>query len=352
MSVFKNALKGGFSPFAWISALLGKDPTSGLSSLYNRFTGVGLTGAQNEANQFNAEQAQIQRDWETEMSNTAMQRQVTDMQKAGLNPALMYGGAGSSGASTPSGASASSVAPDSGLDPVSAIMDMALLKAQVENIKADTMEKQSNANRSDAEAERTRLLTPAELDNLIKDLDVKDIGISKHEASIAVDYANVALLETDLETRSQFNQIQLDLAELDKGLKEETRKEITQRVENLKREFAISFAIESEHKANAGKLSQETKNLLVENGILKENERTAKAEANIKEFEDNKKAVDRVFNNVATGAAVFRDAGIGVGAVVGGIFKGAVKGATEKTERTISKIYGADGSVISKTSIR
>lgn len=323
-----------------------------LGSIFNKYTGAGLTGAEEATNKFNAEQAQIQRDWETEMSNTAMQRQVSDMQKAGLNPALMYGGAGSSGASTPSGASASGVAPTSGFDPISAILDMALLKAQVENIKADTREKESNANRNDVEANRTEMLTQAELDNLIKDLDVKDWNISRQEASIDLDYANIALLDIDAETRSQFNQIQLDLAELDKDLKEETRKEITQRVENLKREFAISFAIESAHKASAGKLSQETKNLLVENGILKENERTAKAEANIKVFEDNKKAVDRVFNNVATGAAVFRDAGIGVGAVVGGIFKGAVKGATEKTERTISKIYGADGSVISKTSIR
>ena len=83
------------------------------TSLVNKYSGAGLTGAEREANAFTAEQAQIDRDWQTEMSNTAFQRQVADMQRAGVNPALMYGGAGASGASTPSGASASSVSPQS-----------------------------------------------------------------------------------------------------------------------------------------------------------------------------------------------------------------------------------------------
>lgn len=63
-----------------------------------------LTGATTQ-NNFNAKQAQIQRDWETEMSNTAYQRAVADMQAAGLNPAMLYQ-SGGQGASTPSGANA------------------------------------------------------------------------------------------------------------------------------------------------------------------------------------------------------------------------------------------------------
>lgn len=61
--------------------------------------------AQREANEFNAEQAQIQRDWSEAMSATAHQREVADLRAAGLNPVISAYG---SGASVGSGAAASS----------------------------------------------------------------------------------------------------------------------------------------------------------------------------------------------------------------------------------------------------
>lgn len=61
---------------------------------------------------FNAEQAQLQRDFEESMSSTAYQRSVADMKAAGINPILA---ASNGGAGTPVGAVATGEAAHSSL---------------------------------------------------------------------------------------------------------------------------------------------------------------------------------------------------------------------------------------------
>lgn len=108
-------------------------------------TGSGLTTAQIEQNNWNAEQAQEAYNRELEADSTKFQRQTSDMQAAGLNPALMYGdsvsGAGSVSGMQASGAGAG--LPSGGL--IDTIINVAfakqrmeLMKAEQRNIDADT----------------------------------------------------------------------------------------------------------------------------------------------------------------------------------------------------------------------
>lgn len=81
-------------------------PIGGLGDVLGRFFN-NASGA-TQQNIFNASQAQIQRDHELYMSNTAYQRAVKDMKAAGLNPASLSQGSATPASSSSSGAASAS----------------------------------------------------------------------------------------------------------------------------------------------------------------------------------------------------------------------------------------------------
>lgn len=198
-TIVGNIFRGVAKPFKKFGNWLGQ--------VANKASGEHLTGAEQEANAFSAQQAQLARDYETQMSNTSYQRGVADMQAAGVNPALMYG-QGAAGASTPSSPSPSSVSPEPS-DPfgmLGMIMQLRTMKADIEaknldndirreeikNKHADTAIKEHTLPKLDAETNKVvqetenlrESLRGIKADNELKETAVKWAD-REHEAALA-----------------------------------------------------------------------------------------------------------------------------------------------------------------------
>lgn len=181
-------------------------------SLKRSVTQSGLTGAQQEANAFTADEAQKQRDFEAEMSNTAFQRQVADMRAAGVNPAMAMKGAG---ASTPSGAAGSSVSPSGGMS-MSDLMQGLLLPLQRKLINAQAQNARDTGEAALINAKANAGRLPIEKEG--NEIKKSGVGVQKYEA----------------ETRRMLAELEKRKTDIYEGMTEEQKKEISERAALLK----------------------------------------------------------------------------------------------------------------------
>lgn len=189
-----------------------------------------------EQNRFNASEAEKQRQYEAEMSNTAYQRAYEDMSKAGLNPNLA-GGQG--GASTPSGSAASSagVAQFDLAGAMNANANAATIRAQIENMNADTTLKGKQSGKTEAEMESTQI------DNLYKE-ELKKLEIltqqannEKVKAETEKTYKEIHRMEKDLRRMDE----EIEILKIEGKIKEAKMKTITRN----RRAYAILEMAES-----------------------------------------------------------------------------------------------------------
>lgn len=172
-----------------------------LSSLTARLTGAHLTGAEREANEFTAQQAQINRNFQSAEADLARQwqeeqylkynspaAQMQQFRDAGINPIMVAGGnmpAASTSTAAPSGSAGSSVSPSAPIDLLSGVLSALRFKAEIDNIKADTHQKETGAKKQETETEW--------MDKL------NNVALNKGNAEIGQINANINLINEQIQ---------------------------------------------------------------------------------------------------------------------------------------------------------
>ena len=211
------------------------------SSLQKGLVNNHMSGAEREAFNLSAQEAQKARDWNLQMDNTKYQRQVTDMQNAGINPALAMNGGVSTQATSNVTANASTQQA-----PMMSVADLATTAAALKSAKAeqDFKKAQEDNYREDERGKRIRndVDEITLLDTRLSELRESQLRGNKTEEEIKEIQKNVEVLEARRQQIIKETTLSQDQHEIYELTKQEMRIKLEFLPEQIRAGLAIDWA--------------------------------------------------------------------------------------------------------------
>lgn len=209
------------------------------TSIANRITQAHQTGAEIEAQEFSANEAQKSRDFTEYMARNKYQMETQSMEQAGVNPAMVYGG-GSLVPTATNGAQGQASSPGaSALNPFDIMMTMArmgrelsLLDSQKANIDKDTELKEKQGEKIGAETDLLGLqvkyypnLTEKQIEKLDAEIGVDNARKDELVSETALNNAKKVLQDAENKYADEFYQLRNALTSAQKA-RELSRKDL------------------------------------------------------------------------------------------------------------------------------